>query len=78
MFFVKFCNLLERNSNFLIPIYFQPNGVNLWHFKLRLINLTEFIVWNISGLDKMQGYGDYKIRVCDKDSISLTFFTCYS
>ena len=37
-------------SNSYGPIYFQPNGVNLWYFKLRLFGLTEFIVWNIKGL----------------------------
>ena len=24
--------------------------VNLWYFKLKLLDLTEFIVWNIKGL----------------------------
>ena len=38
------------NSNFKIPISFQPDSVNLWYFKLRLFCLTEFIVWNIKGL----------------------------
>ena len=32
---------------FLIPISIQPNGVNLWYFKLRLFDLTDFIVWNV-------------------------------
>jgi len=35
------------NSNILIPISLQPNGIKLWYFKLRLFSLTEFIVWNI-------------------------------
>ena len=42
--------VFATNFNFLIPIFFKPNGVNLWYFKLRLFDLTEFIVWNISGL----------------------------
>jgi len=28
----------------------QPNGVNLWYFKLRLFDRTNFVVWNIQGL----------------------------
>ena len=42
--------VFATNFNFLIPIFFKPNGVNLWYFKLRLFDLTEFIIWNISGL----------------------------
>ena len=38
------------NSNVLIPLSFQPDGVvALWYFKLRLFDLIEFIVWNIYG-----------------------------
>ena len=32
------------NSYFLIPLSLQLDGVNLLYFKLRLFNLTEFIV----------------------------------
>ena len=28
----------------------QPDGVNLWYFKFRLFDPTNFIVWNIKGL----------------------------
>ena len=38
------------NSDFLIPIFFPRDGVNLWYLKLRFFQLTEFIVWNIWGL----------------------------
>ena len=38
------------NSNFLIPISLQNDCVNLWYFKLRLIDQTECIAWNIKGL----------------------------
>ena len=38
------------NSNFLILISWQPDGGNAWYFKLRLFDLTEFIVWNIKRL----------------------------
>ena len=47
---------LQRNwvyatsSNFLIPLSLQLDGVSLLYIKLRLFNLTEFIVWNIKGL----------------------------
>ena len=34
-------------SNFWIPIYLQPDGVEFWYFKLRLIDIKQFIVWNI-------------------------------
>ena len=42
--------VFATNSNFLIPISVQPDDENLRHFKLRLFDLTEFIVWNIWGL----------------------------
>ena len=35
--------IFSTNSNF--PL--QPDGVNLWYFKLRLFDVTEFSVWNI-------------------------------
>ena len=35
--------VFATNSNFLTPLSFQPDGVNLWYFKLNLFNLTEFI-----------------------------------
>jgi len=28
----------------------QPGVVKFWYFKLRLIDLSEYIVWNIKGL----------------------------
>ena len=34
-------------TNLNIPVPFQPGDVNLWYFKLRLHDLTEFIAWNI-------------------------------
>ena len=33
--------VLATNSNFLIPISLQPDGVNLWYFKLGLFDLPE-------------------------------------
>ena len=35
--------IFSTNSNF--PL--QPDGVNLWYFKHRLFDVTEFSVWNI-------------------------------
>ena len=40
--------------------------------KLRLCDLTEFIVWNIYVNGLMQRYREMKIRVCGKDSIDST------
>ena len=40
-------SVFDTNSNFLIPISIQPNGVNLWYFKLRLFDLTDFIVLDV-------------------------------
>ena len=48
--FLKRNWVFVTNSDFLIPIFFPHDGVNLWYFKLRFFHLTEFIVWNISGL----------------------------
>ena len=33
----------------------QPDGVDLWYFKLRIYDLPELIVWNIKGLGKVIG-----------------------
>ena len=85
---VKYKNLIffrlrnwvyATNSNFLINISSQPEGVNLSYFKLWLINLTEIMIWNISGLQyDCKNIGTWKSRVCDKDSIpfhcNLIFF----
>ena len=35
------------NSNFLMLISWQPIGENLLYFKLRSLELRQFIVWNI-------------------------------
>ena len=49
---IIYCDYTLKNKvhgtkfNFLIPIYLQPDGVNLWHFKLRLYDLTDIIVLN--------------------------------
>ena len=40
----------RTNSDFLIPVSQQPDGVNLQYFKLSLCDLKEFIVWNIKDL----------------------------
>ena len=46
--------VVAPNSNVLIPISLQPDGANLWYFKLRLLDLTEFIALKIS---KIYGIG---------------------
>ena len=38
------------NSDLLNPISLQLDDVKLWYFKFKLIELAEFIVWNIKGL----------------------------
>ena len=43
-------NEFAINPNFPIPIVLKPNVVNLWYFKLRLFDPTEYIIWNIKGL----------------------------
>ena len=42
--------VFATNSNMLIPMSLQPDGVCLWYFKLRILDLTVFIVWNIKDL----------------------------
>ena len=63
--------VFAANSNFLIHL--QPEDENLWYFKLRLFDLTEFIVWNSKGLYDigLQKYRDGKIWVCGKNSFPL-------
>ena len=39
--------VFATNSDILIPISLQLDGVNRWYFKLRIFDLMEFIVWNI-------------------------------
>ena len=38
--------VFATNLIFLILISLQPDGVNLWIFKVRLLDLTEFIIWH--------------------------------
>ena len=48
------------NSDLLMPIFFPPDGVNLWYFKLIFFHLTEFILKYLrsTALD----YKDIEIR----------------
>ena len=62
LFFSFFCVFLQKkqgrkgieffatNLHFLIFISSQSDGTNLWYFRLRLIDPTKFIVWNIKSL----------------------------
>ena len=43
---------MSPNQNFIIPIILQPYIRNSWYFKLILLYLTEFIVWNVSGVQR--------------------------
>ena len=50
-----YLNLSEKMSlchklQFSNPISFQPDGVYLWYYKLRLFDQPECISWNIKGL----------------------------
>ena len=47
-------------SNLLIPISYQPDGVYLGYFKLRSFDQTEFIVWNNKGLQHWVGLQRYR------------------
>ena len=58
------------NSDFLILISLQPNLVNLRYFKLWILLVKIFSVWNIKGLihSVAQIWG-FKIWVCVKNAI---------
>ena len=68
---MSFC----RKSKFIISISLQPDGANLWYFKLRLFDLAEFIVWKIKGL---QRYRNWKIRICGKTHFLLANSSSFS
>ena len=57
----KLCYTLKL----LVYIFLDPDDVNLWHFKFGLLDITEFIVWNMG----LQRNWDWKIRVCGSNSI---------
>ena len=42
---------LPSQLKLLIPISLQPDGVDLFYFKIRLFDLTKFIVLNINFYD---------------------------
>ena len=50
---MSLCHKLKFSNPFIL----QTDGVILWYFKLRLVNLTEFIVWNILGIQHVLGLG---------------------
>ena len=54
-------------------MYLQRHGVHLWYFKLRSLDLTEFIDWNISGLHTLV-YKDIGIRKWE--FVAKTQFLC--
>ena len=64
--------VFATKKNFLIPVFFQPDGVNLRYFKLSTFDLTQCIVWNFTTSTiciRLHKYWDYKIRVCGKNSV---------
>ena len=52
----------QQTQNFLIPISFQPDGINSLYLKL--------IIFNLTVLYKIGLHRNMKIRDCDKKSIS--------
>ena len=75
--------VFATNSNFLVLISLPSNGLDLWYFKLRLLDQTELIVWNIlrNWVAKIQGL---KITVRGKGSIpkgyccELLIWSCHT
>ena len=55
--------VFATNSNFLISMSLKPHGVNLWYFKLRLFDPTEFIVWKSEFVTKTYFLFDQKIKI---------------
>ena len=47
---IKLKKVFDKNSKVQLFLCLYSDGLNLRHFKLRVIDLTEFIVWNIWGL----------------------------
>lgn len=64
-------SLYTANQNFLIPITLQLYDVNLFYFKVRLLNMTKFLILNIQGVQHWVSkiYG-CENKNCGKDSIS--------
>ena len=60
---------LSQTQTFQSQYLSNPYGVNLLYFKLRLFNLTEFIVLNV----KVYSIEE-QIIVCGKDSIPLSAY----
>ena len=57
LFQFKF-DLSLPQTKFFIPKSLQPDYDILFNFKLKLFDLTKFIVWNIKGLYSAMGYKD--------------------
>ena len=49
-FFIQMNRVFATDSNFIFPISLQPHGVFLLYFKFRLLDLAQFIIWNIKDL----------------------------
>ena len=63
--------VFATNSNIIIPVSLQPNGVNLSYLEFQLFDLTKFLV-QISNVHNigLQRYSE-KIRICGITSIPL-------
>ena len=61
------------NSNRLIPIYLQPDGVNLWYFKFRLYDKLEFIYFEIS---KVYDNGLQIIEIKESEFVAKIPYLC--
>ena len=58
------------NSNFLIHISVQPDGVGYWFFKVRLFDLTEFII----EMFKVYAMGLQRLGIGKSEAIAKTKF----
>ena len=48
--YYKGIEFLPQTKKGLMPIYLQPDGINLQNFKLWIFDLIEFSAWNSNGL----------------------------
>ena len=62
--------VFATTSNFLISISLQSVGINLWYFKLRLFDLTEFEISKVYDIG-LPRYRDKNIWVRGKNSVPL-------
>jgi len=66
--------VFATKSNFRIPISLQPDDENLSYVKVRLFNLTEFMVWNIKG--RLRHWVAIDIGIRKLEVVAKTQFLC--